>query len=196
MVLKIGPNRLVQPGTGALSGPILWKNRKFRKIGQKLETGGSTVKTTNRSGWTSFGPVWLISKLRRFGLFFLILNLTFNFIFLWFFPHAASPFPLILTHANDSLPSRHSFPLDHALSISHSHRSLPLTFTHAVSISHSHSHGDSRSHLRRLDLSRWLELLFFIIFLHGDLPFLELGDFHFDFDFPGAVVYLQWHFNL
>ena len=35
MVLKTGLDRPVQPGTGTLSGPVLWKNRKFKKISQK-----------------------------------------------------------------------------------------------------------------------------------------------------------------
>ena len=70
MVLKTGPDRPVQPGTGIQSGPVFWKNRKNEKIVQKPETAGSTVKTANRSGWTSFGPVRLIPKLHRFGLLF------------------------------------------------------------------------------------------------------------------------------
>ena len=68
MVLKTGPDRPVQPRTGVQSSPVRWKNRKIRKMGQKPETAGSTIKTANRSGWTGFGPVPLITKLHRFGL--------------------------------------------------------------------------------------------------------------------------------
>jgi hypothetical protein len=50
MVLKTGPDWPVQPGTGVQLGPVLWKNRKNGKIGQKQETAGSTAKTANRSG--------------------------------------------------------------------------------------------------------------------------------------------------
>jgi hypothetical protein len=67
MVLKTGPDRPVQPGTGIQSGPVLLKNRKIKKIGQKPETAGSTIKTANRSGWTGFSPVPLIPKLHRYG---------------------------------------------------------------------------------------------------------------------------------
>ena len=75
MVLKIGPDRPVQPGTGVQSDLVLWKNRKIRKIGQKPETVSSTIKTANQSGWTGFGPVPLIPKLHRFGQIFHNLNL-------------------------------------------------------------------------------------------------------------------------
>ena len=57
MVLKTGPDRPVQPWTGIVSGPVLWKNRKFRKIGQKPEIGGSTIIIANRSDWTGFGCI-------------------------------------------------------------------------------------------------------------------------------------------
>ena len=40
MVLKIGPNRPVQPGTGAQSGSILLKNRNLRKNEKKPGTAG------------------------------------------------------------------------------------------------------------------------------------------------------------
>ena len=70
MVLKTGPDWPVQPRTGVQSGPVLWKNRKIRKISQKPETAGSTINTANRSGWTGFGPVPLIPKLHRFGQIF------------------------------------------------------------------------------------------------------------------------------
>ena len=63
MVLKIGPNRPVQPGTGVLSGSILQKNRKLKKNSQKLETNDSTVKTANWHGWTGYGPVLGFPKL-------------------------------------------------------------------------------------------------------------------------------------
>ena len=68
MVLKTGSDRPVQPGTGVQSGPVRWKNWKIRKMGQKPETASSTIKTANRSGWTGFVPVPLITKLHRFGL--------------------------------------------------------------------------------------------------------------------------------
>ena len=146
MVLKTGPDRPVQPGTGALSGPVLWKNRKFRKIGQKPETGGSIIRTANRISWTGFGPV--LPPL----------------------PYAACPFYLTpvslsrwwltftLTHASNS----HCFPLPTHRSPSwscslHLTHCLDLSFSVSVSHSHSHSHsnsnGDSQSHLRRLSLS-------------------------------------------
>uniref|UniRef100_A0A2N9G3T0 Uncharacterized protein n=1 Tax=Fagus sylvatica TaxID=28930 RepID=A0A2N9G3T0_FAGSY len=48
MVLKTGPDRPVQPGTGVQSGPILLKNRKSGKSDQKPKTAGSTMKTANR----------------------------------------------------------------------------------------------------------------------------------------------------
>jgi hypothetical protein len=50
MVLKTGPDRPVQLGTGVQSGPVLLKNRKSRKSDQKPETADSTVKTANRHG--------------------------------------------------------------------------------------------------------------------------------------------------
>ena len=50
MVLKTGPDWPVQPGTGVQSGPVDWKNWKIRKMGQKPDTAGSTIKTANRSG--------------------------------------------------------------------------------------------------------------------------------------------------
>ena len=57
MVLKTGPDRSVQPGTGVQSGPVLLKNQKSGKSDKKPETAGSTVKIVNRHGWTGFGPV-------------------------------------------------------------------------------------------------------------------------------------------
>jgi hypothetical protein len=48
MVLKTGPDRLVQLGTGVLSGLVLQKNGKFEKSSQKPKTDGSTGKTANR----------------------------------------------------------------------------------------------------------------------------------------------------
>ena len=92
MVLKTGPDRPVQPRTGVQSSPVRWKNRKIRKMGQKPETAGSTIKTANRSGWTSFGPVPLITKLHRFGL------------------TPVTPLP----HAGDPSASRRLPPLPHA----------------------------------------------------------------------------------
>ena len=109
MVLKTGPDRPVQPGTGVQSGPVSWKNRKIRKMGQKPETASSTIKTANRSGWTGFGPVPLITKLHRFGL------------------TPVTPLP----HAGDPSASRRLPPLPH------SGDSLSLVpsrhWTHAVS---------------------------------------------------------------
>ena len=67
MVLKTGSNRPVQPWTDAVPGPILWKNQKFRKIDQKPKTDDSIIRTVNRSSWTDFGPIPLITKLHRFG---------------------------------------------------------------------------------------------------------------------------------
>ena len=63
MVLKTGPDRSVQLGTGVLFGSVLQKNWKFRKSSQKPETDGSTVKTANRHGWTGYGPVLGFPKL-------------------------------------------------------------------------------------------------------------------------------------
>jgi hypothetical protein len=53
MVLKTGPDRPiqpVQPGTGVSPGPVLLKNRKFRKTIQKSETDGSIGITANWNG--------------------------------------------------------------------------------------------------------------------------------------------------
>ena len=63
MVLKTGPDRPVQLGTGVLFGSVLQKNWKFRKSSQKPETDGWTVKTANRHGWTGYGPVLGFPKL-------------------------------------------------------------------------------------------------------------------------------------
>ena len=155
MVLKTGPDRPVQLEIDALSGQVLWKNRKIRKISQKLETDGSTKKTVNRTGWTGFGLVPLILKLHRFGHFFPLsltlayLSLSLSIFFFWShespLPHAACP---LLPHAGDSrcfpLPSCRSLPLGHSHFVC-----LDLSFSVSVSphagFFHSHSHGISLS---------------------------------------------------
>ena len=156
MVLKTGPDRPVQPGTGTLSGPVLWKNRKFKKNRQKPETGGSTVKTANRSGWTGFGPVPLIPKLHRFSLLFPDPNPNFSLSFFHLFAsrsplaslsltpvtHAASPFP----HATLSL----------SITLSPSLSRWSLTLTVSISPSRSLSRSRSRSLLLFQGTVRWV----------------------------------------
>ena len=138
MVLKMGPDRpvqSVQPRIGALSHSVLWKNWKLGKSDQKPETGGSTVKTANRSGWISFGPIPLILKLRHFYSFFLHLKSIF-FIF-------SLPFSILTL----------LLPFSLCLSVSHSH-----VLTSSFSRSHLRHLGldlslswflTSRSHFRR-----------------------------------------------
>ena len=161
MVLKTGSDRPVQLGIGPLSGSVLWKNRKFRKISQKPKTSGSTIRTANRSGWTGFGPVPLITKLHRFGLSFFPYpnpNLGFSFFSFWPYshvvchlPHAACPLwltPMTHFHSHSCWwltpisPSRsRSVHLTHCLGLS-----LSLSWWLTVSHSHSHSHFHSHYH--------------------------------------------------
>ena len=103
MVLKTGSDRPVQPETSTLFSPVLQKNQKFRKNRQKPETGGLTVKTANRSGWTGFGPIPLIPKLHRFGLLFLDPNPNFSLSFFHLF---ASRSPLASLSLTPLSPSR------------------------------------------------------------------------------------------
>ena len=129
MVLKTGSDRPVQPGTSTLFGPVLQKNQKFRKNRQKPKTGGLTVKTANRSGWTGFGPIPLIPKLHRFGLLFLDPNLNFSLSFFHLFASRSPLASLSLTPLPPSLT-----PLSPSRS-----RSLHLSFSVSVSISPSMS---------------------------------------------------------
>ena len=124
MVLKTGLDWPVQPRIGALSGLVLWKNRKLGKSGQKSETVDLTVKTANQSGWTGFGLVPLIPKLHRFCSFFP--NLKPIFSFLAFPPHSLVLTPLL--------------PFSLCLSVSHSY-------------SHVLTSGFSWSHLQLLTVS-------------------------------------------
>ena len=150
MVLKMGldrPVQSVQLRTSALSRSVLWKNRKLGKSDKKPETGGSTVKTTNQSGWISFGPIPLIPKLRRFYSFFLNLKPIF-FIF-------SLPFSILtpLLPFSLCLSVSHSHVLTSSFSQSHlRHFGLDLSLSRFLT-SQSHFRHDLTSAAHSLDLS-------------------------------------------
>ena len=59
MVLKIGPDRSVQLGTGLQFGLVILQNRKLHKGIKNWEIAVSTGKTKNLDGLTGFKTVQL-----------------------------------------------------------------------------------------------------------------------------------------